>query len=81
MVKKLTTVLGLALMAGSVAFASQAPSANSKPLGRRPAAVQATPSTSQQHQATTSVLPKKHKKHHKKPAASRVTSKSSIPTQ
>ena len=79
MLKKLTTALGLTLMASSLAFAAQAPSANPNQAATQPAAAQATPSNSQQQQATPSKSVKKHKRHHKKHAASNVTSKSSTP--
>ena len=79
MLKKLTTALGLTLMASSLAFASQAPSTNPNQAATKPAEAQATPSNSQQQQATTSKSVKKHKRHHKKHAASNVTSKSSTP--
>jgi hypothetical protein len=81
MLKKLTTALGLTLIASSLAFASQAPSTNSNQAATKPAATQATPSTSQQQQATTSKSVKKHKRHHKKHAASNVTPKSATPKQ
>jgi apolipoprotein N-acyltransferase len=86
MLKKLTTALGLTLIAGSLAFASQAPSTNSnqpatKPAATKPAVTQATPDNPQQQQATTSQSVKKHKKHHKKHPASNVTPKSSTPKQ
>jgi hypothetical protein len=84
MLKKLTTALGLTLIAGSLAFASQTPPTNSNQAATKPAEAQPTPSNSQQQQATTSKSVKKHKKHkrhHKKQAASNVTPKSSTPKQ
>ena len=81
MIKKLTTALGLTLIAGSLAFASQAPSTNSNQPATKPAATQATADNPQQQQATTSKSVKKHKKHHKKHAASNVTPKSSTTKQ
>jgi hypothetical protein len=81
MLKKLTTALGLTLIAGSLAFASQIPSTNSNQAENTPPAAQATPSNSQPQQATTSKSAKKHKKHHKKQAASNVTPKSATPNQ
>jgi hypothetical protein len=77
MLKKLTTAVGLVLIAGSVAFASQASSTKLNQTATKPVAAQATPSSSQQQQATTSASTKKHKKHHKKHGASNVTSKNS----
>jgi hypothetical protein len=81
MLNKLTTALGLTLIAGSLAFASQAPSTNSSQVDTKPAAPQAAPATSQQQQATTSKSVKKHKRHHKKHAASNATPKTSTPKQ
>jgi hypothetical protein len=81
MLNKLTTALGLTLIAGSLAFASQAPSTNSNQVDTRPAAQQAAPANSQQQQATTSKSVKKHKRHHKKHAASNVAPQSSTPKQ
>jgi hypothetical protein len=81
MLKKLTTALGLTLIAGSLAFASQAPSTNSNQAATKPAATPATPSPSQQQEATTSKTVKKHKRHHKKQAASNVAPKSSTSKQ
>jgi hypothetical protein len=81
MLKKLTTVLGLTLVAGSLAFASQTPSTNPDQAATKPPAAQATPSDPQQQPATTSKSVKKHKRHHKKHAASNVAPNSSTPKQ
>jgi hypothetical protein len=82
MLKKLTTAMGLTLMAGSLAFASQAPSTNSNQADTKPATAQAAPANPQQQQATTPKSAKKHKRHHhKKQAASNVTPNSSTPKQ
>src|SRR5579864_3718752 len=61
MLKKLTTALGLTLVAGSLAFASQTPSTNPDQAATKPPAAQATPGDPQQQPATTSKSVKKHK--------------------
>jgi hypothetical protein len=82
MFKKLTTAMGLTLIASSLAFASQAPSTNSNQAATKPAAAQATPGKSQEQQATPAKSgKKKHRRHHKKHAASNVTPNSSTPKQ
>jgi hypothetical protein len=87
MLKKLTTVLGLALMSSSLAFAAQAPATDSNQAAPKPATAQGTPSLSQQHPSTASKSVKKHKRHHKKnttasnATTSNPTTKSSTPKQ
>ena len=83
MIKKLTTALGLTLMAGSLAFASQAPSTNSNQAPTKPAAAPATPGNSQEQPAAPAKSVKKHRRrhHHKNHAAPNVTPNSSTPKQ
>jgi hypothetical protein len=66
--KMLTATLALALMTGSVAFASQAPSTELDQRATTPVAARATSSSTKRQTSTTSST-KKHKKHHKKHAA------------
>lgn len=72
--RMLTTTLALALMTGSVAFAS--PATKLDQGATTPLAARATSSPTARH---TSGSTKKHKKQHKKHAASKSGSKSSKP--
>ena len=83
MIKKLTTALGLTLIAGSLAFASQAPSTNSNQAATKPAAAPATPGNSQEQQAAPAKSVKKRRRHHhhKRRATPNVTPNSSTPRQ
>jgi hypothetical protein len=75
----LTTTLALALMTGSVAFASQAPSTKLDQHATTPVAARVTSSSTPRQTSTTSGSTKKHKKHHKKHAAPHSGSASSKP--
>jgi hypothetical protein len=79
--KSLTTTIGLALMTGSVAFASQAPSTKSDRVSTTRVAAQATSSPTPRSSSTTSGSTKKHKKHHKKHAKPKAASPSSTAKQ
>jgi hypothetical protein len=83
MIKKLTTALGLTLIAGSLAFASQAPSTNSNQAATKPAAAPATPGNSQEQQAAPAKSVKKRRRHHhhKRHATPNVTPNNSTPKQ
>jgi hypothetical protein len=70
MIKKLTTALGLTLIAGSLAFASQAPSTNSNQAATKPAAAPAK-----------SAKKRRRHHHHKRHATPNVTPNSSTPKQ